>query len=282
MNLLDTLSFITSHPLTRDRPLGAIGRFIRWQIGSRLHTEVEHPWIEGARLAVRNGMTGATGNIYCGLHEFVDMAFVLHCLREGDLFIDVGANVGSYSVLAAFVSRSDVIAIEPDPCAIEALGRNIALNGLSSRVQVVAAALGPHGGSTRLTIGLDTMNRVSNVRDAKTREVPMKTLDEVVGERRPVVMKLDVEGFEGQVLSGGRETLSKSSLIAIETECRDDQVRGLMREFGFVEAFYDPFARALVGEAAYPHSNGLFVRDKHACTERMRTARRVRVLGHAL
>jgi hypothetical protein len=43
-------------------------------------------------------MTGATGNVYYGLHEFQDMAFVTHYLREGYLFADIGANIGSYSV----------------------------------------------------------------------------------------------------------------------------------------------------------------------------------------
>jgi hypothetical protein len=37
----------------------------------------------------------ATGNLYVGLHEFEEMAFLLHFLRRGDLFADVGANVGS-------------------------------------------------------------------------------------------------------------------------------------------------------------------------------------------
>ena len=45
-------------------------------------------------------MTGATGNIYCGLYEFLDMAFLLHFLRNGDLFGDIGSNIGSYTVLA--------------------------------------------------------------------------------------------------------------------------------------------------------------------------------------
>jgi hypothetical protein len=36
-----------------------------------------------------------TGNIYCGLHEFADMGFVLHFLRPGDLFVDVGANIAA-------------------------------------------------------------------------------------------------------------------------------------------------------------------------------------------
>ena len=51
------------------------------------------------------GMTGATGNVYCGLHEFEDMALVLHALRPRDLFVDVGANVGSYTVLGGQPAR---------------------------------------------------------------------------------------------------------------------------------------------------------------------------------
>ena len=43
----------------------------------------------------RKGMTGASGNIYFGLHEFEEMGFLLHFLREEDLFIDIGAYIGS-------------------------------------------------------------------------------------------------------------------------------------------------------------------------------------------
>ena len=46
-------------------------------------------------------MTGATQNIYCGLQEFEEMAFLLHFLRKDDLPLDIGANIGSYTILAA-------------------------------------------------------------------------------------------------------------------------------------------------------------------------------------
>ena len=69
--LMATLKFIVSHPLNRGSPLSALGRFVAWQVASRLQSEIEFEWIEGAKLIVRRGMTGATGNIYCGLHEFV-------------------------------------------------------------------------------------------------------------------------------------------------------------------------------------------------------------------
>src|SRR6478609_823915 len=101
--MLSTLRFIIRHPLNQRRRLAALMRFASWQLGSRVKTEHVIPWVAGTKLVVRRGMTGATGNIYCGLHEFADMAFVLHALRPGDLFVDVGANIGSYTVLASAV-----------------------------------------------------------------------------------------------------------------------------------------------------------------------------------
>ncbi len=84
MGLLNTYRFIANHPLTRDHKIHAMSRWLRWQFGSRvLGWPVVVPFVGDTRLLARPGMTGATGNIYCGLHEFEDMAFVLHFLRSG-------------------------------------------------------------------------------------------------------------------------------------------------------------------------------------------------------
>ena len=100
--LARTLHYIVQHPLNRDDRLAAVGRFLRWQLSCRLLPgAVAVPFVNATRLLVTPGMTGATGNLYCGLHEYQDMAFVLHALRAGDRFIDIGANIGSYTVLAA-------------------------------------------------------------------------------------------------------------------------------------------------------------------------------------
>jgi hypothetical protein len=70
--------FFSSHPLTRDAPVKAWARFAVWQLRSRLQQEVLFHWVARQRLAVRRGMTGATGNVYVGLHEFADMMVCLH------------------------------------------------------------------------------------------------------------------------------------------------------------------------------------------------------------
>jgi len=47
----------------------------------------------------KKGMAGATVNLYCGLVGYEDMAFLLHLLRETDLFVDVGANIGAFTTI---------------------------------------------------------------------------------------------------------------------------------------------------------------------------------------
>ena len=92
-SFLRTWQFISKHPLaSRNRKL-AIANWLKWQISSSiLKMPAIFPWINQSKLVAERGMTGATGNIYAGLHEFNDMAFCLHLLRSGDLFVDVGAS----------------------------------------------------------------------------------------------------------------------------------------------------------------------------------------------
>ena len=247
--------------------------------------EVEFDWIEGSKLVARKGMTGATGNIYCGLHEFVDMAFLLHLLRPDDLFIDVGANVGSYTVLASAVCKSSSIAIEPDPGTVQSLRRNIAANRMEGRVRLIEAALGSCGGFVRFTVGRDTTNRVADETDRNAHDVRVLTLDQVAAGECPVLIKMDVEGYESRVVDGGAETLGKSSLLAIITETADQGVRSALEGAGFQTASYEPFRRDLkfsVGETSAGLHNTLFVRDLEMCRARLEAAPRRAILGQEI
>ena len=210
-------AFLSDHPLTRDHRAAAFVRLCRWQIESRLRDEVIVPWIGNIRLAARRGMTGATGNVYAGLHEFADMAFTLHFLRPGDLFVDVGANIGSYTLLASGVCEAKTISFEPDPDTMRFLRRNIELNGLYGQVVLEQAALGAEEGDVEFTVGLDTANHVARGREPKrTRRVSMRTLDKL--ESPPTMIKVDVEGYEADVFRGAQAVLKASTLKAVITE----------------------------------------------------------------
>jgi FkbM family methyltransferase len=233
MGVRQTLRFIARHPLTRDRPVPAIARYCAWQVRSRLQDDVTVPWIDGATLVARRGMHGATGNIYCGLHEFADMAFVMDLLRPGDLFVDVGANVGSYSVLAAGVCGADVVAVEADPETNAWLSKNIRANGVDDRVQTHELAVSSASGTVRFTIGRDATNRVASSEDATTRCVPAITLDELLRGRHPTMIKLDLEGHEPDAIAAAERTLASPNLLAVATESAEDPVGMMLRSAGF-------------------------------------------------
>jgi FkbM family methyltransferase len=237
MGLLGTLRFLAEHPLTADRRVRTLARFLRWQLASRLAPgPIAVDFVASARLLVSRGMTGATGNIYVGLHEFEDMAFLLHLLRPTDLFVDVGANVGSYTILAAAVVGAHCIALEPGPKAFERLEDNVRLNGADTRVQAYQIGAGDRRGQLQFTLGLDTVNHVVDSTSSEAGEpavtVDVVPLDELLQGASPVTLiKLDVEGFEAKVLEGAEQTLERPELKAVimETKARVPAMGSMMR-----------------------------------------------------
>ena len=284
MKALSNLShFFATHPLTRNNPVGAWGRFAYWQIRSRLQDEVIFPWIEGQKLVVTKGMTGATGNIYAGLHEFYDMMLPLHFLRKGDLFLDVGANIGSYTVLAAGVCEATTWAFEPDPITARHLRRNIAINGLDGLVTVHEVALGPSEAEVRFTIDQDTANHVTTGADFLFRTVRQKRLDDLVTDQQPSMIKMDVEGYEEKILVGSQAVLSLPSLKLIELETVDPTIEKILYHHGFARCSYDPFTRKLqLTSISRGSSNSAFVRDIDFVQARLSGARPIVVLGRSI
>jgi FkbM family methyltransferase len=283
--LIDTLAFIGAHPLTSHRRVAGYARYAWWQIASRLRDTIVYDWVDGSKLLVRNGMTGATGNIYCGLHEFAEMGFLLHFLKAGDLFVDVGANVGSWTVLGSAVCGAEVIAAEPDPVTAAWLRRNVEINRQQGRVTIVQAALGATHGSVRLTVGRDTTNRVASEGGDGTREVELLSLDEVVADRKVSLLKMDADGYEAQIVEGAKKTLGDPATWAIVTEAADPSVADPLADFGFERMYYDPFSRQLLPEPhghLPPPGNTLFVRNLDAIPARIATARRREIMGAVL
>lgn len=287
--MLRTLSFITNHPLNREHKLSAIGRYVGWQIGSRLRSGKSIvPFVQGTKLLAAPGMTGATGNIYCGLHEFEDMALVLHALRPGELFVDAGANIGSYTVLASGVAQARTMAFEPSQVTFGHLMDNIHLNHLIDRVNPHNMALGAKAATLRFTTGLDTVNHIVSKEEAGV-EVPVNPLDAMLASESsgPRVIKVDVEGFETEVLAGAQETLGCKELLAVLLELNgsgerygydEDKLHAGMLEKGFVPCSYAPFTRTLSKrEGAGRGGNTLYVHKFEELQERLRTAAKITV-----
>jgi FkbM family methyltransferase len=269
-NQIRFFKFILNHPLTRWHRLKTLKDWLFWQIGSRLvHGDVRVPFVNHTFLWVHPGMTGATLNIYVGLAEFEDMAFVAHFLRPDDVFCDVGANVGVYTIMASGVCGAASISIEPIQTTFEKLKQNVHLNYLDQLVRLIHAAVGQEKGSIIMTGDLDTVNHVViGTKDSSELlcEVPVFTMDDLVSDSIPQLIKIDVEGFEANVIEGAKRTLSSERLMAVIMELNgsgerygisDEHVHRLMLEHDFSTFRYDPFGRELIDLENSTNSDGV-------------------------
>lgn len=267
-NLRFSLATFRRHPLTRDRLLPTLARYARWQFGSRLVPgPVLVPWVNRTHLLISPGMWGATMNHYCGLQDFEPMAFLLHLLRPEDLFLDVGANVGVYSVLAAGGVGARSLAVEPGDTAAEMLLANVHANRLAERVEIHRAGIGATPGVVRFSRGLDTLNHILATSEtaAPSVEIPITTIDAVLGGRCPTAVKLDTEGYETPAVAGATATLANPGALALCVEFDGHGTRyghdeaALHERFlslGFAPHEYAPLARSLQARPKSPAPTG--------------------------
>lgn len=242
------------------------------------------PYVDDSKLVVERGMHGATGNVYCGLHEFADMAFLLHMLRPDDCFVDIGANVGSYTVLGSAVVGASSVSIEPVPATFELLQRNIRINNIDSLVTSVCCAMGRQEETREMSVDQGPANRIvqSDYLGAKS-SVSVRPLDAILEGRASTLWKMDVEGFELDALAGARDSIAAPSLLAIIIETSSDQAAAIMRSHGFERAIYDPLRRELsTPTGAEASNNQLWVRNPELVAARCRGSRTYRVLSASI
>lgn len=152
--------------------------------------------------------------LYANPPDWNEMLAWQRILRPGDLFVDVGSNVGSYALWAGDLGAR-VLAIEPSPEALTQLRVNLALNDFP--ITVVSCALADRPGRMPLTRGRGTTNHLLLDGTAGD-EVVVDTLDAVLGDACAAGVKIDVEGAERLVLEGARRALTQRRIGALQIE----------------------------------------------------------------
>jgi FkbM family methyltransferase len=291
--LFSILRFIWGHPLASTNRFSAFKRFFSWQISQRIINEpVLYPFIENSVLLIKKGMAGATGNVYTGLLDFEDMAFVLHVLREGDLFADIGANVGVFTILAAKNAGAKVLSVEPIPSTFSSLKKNVILNEANDLVTLMPCGVGSQKGTLKFTRERDAVNHVIGndelVEVDEIIEIPVDTLDDIFWQDTPLIMKIDVEGFEWPALVGSEQLLKSPNLKGVIIELNgsggrygysDDQIEDLLVANGFRAFKYDPFLRKLSPLDSKGNVNTIYLRDIDWINSRTSTSRKYKVMG---
>jgi FkbM family methyltransferase len=275
MPILPELASFVRHAMEHPSPLSnrvrTLARFGYRQAHKRLVGKPLHVRWEGMDLEIPIDAKSASSAYYYGRLDYWEFAFLERFLRPGDCAADVGANVGIYTMfLAKLVGPGgEVVAFEPDPENLERIRANVSRNALG-QVRIVAAAAGTTVGTARFLAAQDAVGHLATAADhAPSIEVPLTTMDATFPAGGPVFVKVDVEGFEIDVLRGSSALLARKLPLVwqlefgSETDPRNDAVAALLRSHGYGFFRYDPAVRGLVA-CEWRHrlgNNLLAVRD---------------------
>jgi FkbM family methyltransferase len=174
--------------------------------------------VDGFRMYLNPADSGVSREILgAGGYEEFELSLFRAALRPGMVLMDVGANIGYYSLAAASQTQDEatIYAFEPEPQVLASLHDNIALNSFKS-ILPFDRALADKRGVLRLNVDQANMGKHSLVQadggNSRQIEIQTLTMDEFVREHgitRVDLIKLDVEGAEGMVLAGARDTIAK-------------------------------------------------------------------------
>lgn len=169
-------------------------------------------------------------------------------VKPGELFIDVGANVGAYTLIAA-TGGARVIAIEPFFANAARMGENLALNNASRNVLVLTMALGEEDGVTEFHIGDMRAGSASHIlgtvypakptfHTVPVLVMPLDSLQPIMGDG-PRYIKIDTDGNEQSVLKGMVKTLQHAATQAVMLEYRledESKVTTWFKSLGYHQA----------------------------------------------
>jgi FkbM family methyltransferase len=216
----------------------------------------------GSLLAHRDDEVITANLIRWGVWEAQETQFLRTLLRPGDTFVDVGANIGYFSVLAAgcIGSRGYVIAFEPEPRNLELLRMNLARHGVPPNATVFPLAAYSH--PCQMALATNEANRGDHFLAPHASgglRVRCVRLDDVL-PRSVDVIKIDTQGFDHDVLAGLEQTIAVNPALVVLTELSltklglrridvDEVLAGYLAHGFGIEAL-DPWGRAFPLAAA--------------------------------
>lgn len=168
------------------------------------------------RYKLRFYPSSASATMWCNPRFYEkEEAVLAKYLRPGDIFVDVGANIGTLTLPASLIvgDTGHVFSFEAHPRTVRYLRGNVALNRRTN-ISVIHAAAGDHRGSVCFSSARsDDQNRIMETGTP----VPLETLDSALPDVHVRLLKVDTEGFELFVLRGAERVLQRTDAIYIES-----------------------------------------------------------------
>lgn len=176
---------------------------------------------------------------FYGDYEAEQAAYLTAAMGEHgcDLFLDIGANIGLYSIRAAMAGHAKrIVAFEPDPRNRNQFAANILLNGLTGRIEIDPNAVSNRAGPVGFTFFPDTSTGQSRIDESGGDTVDAVRIDDIVDLTGGTIFaKIDIEGHEAAAVEGMAETIA-ANRIFLQIESfpeRLENLSNLLTEHGF-------------------------------------------------
>ena len=231
--------------------------------------------------------------VFDGFYDYKELIFLLHYLKDDDIFFDVGANIGLYSIAATLSDVSKIYSFEPSIISNKFLTKNVLYNNLDNRVVCENYAISNCKKMGLLTSKMNVSNKMlddnvlyKNI-NIKSELVPTISLNEYCNLKMviPSFLKIDIEGYEYKAIVGANELISNSKLNVILIEMNghgskfynfdEKQIITILCEKGFKAYYYDPFKRKLNEDKTYNSSDILFIRNIDLANKKVKKASRI-------
>lgn len=201
-----------------------------------------------------------------GIRERKSTRIMERFVRPDDVILELGANIGYYVLIESTVLSDNgyIYAVEPAPDNVELLKKNIALNNIKN-IEVSNMAMSNRKGTAKLYLGqacnLHSLINSSGSSDAKYVEVQTDTIDNFLKGKKPITfLRMDVEGYETEVIDGMQDTLKSQSFKRLFVEIHPHRVSTAkmqnflktLHDYGFEIAhsvFRDTFERSVLGQS---------------------------------
>lgn len=192
------------------------GRGVLARLAWRLDPhEIIHEMASGVKITVRLNRDEDLAYWTNRYEQHDDVHVFVSLLRPGMVVVDVGANIGMYTMLSAraVTPNGKVFAFEPVPEVYRRLTENLCLSGITN-VSTHRIAISDTAGTARFYLGTnESTGSLCRVQTAEAIAVPTETLDGVLernGMTRVDAVKLDAEGAEMKIIRGMRQLLGRS------------------------------------------------------------------------
>lgn len=245
-------------------------KHLGWQVRKALNLFPFEQHISSSRIVAAHKACSVSALIYSqGLYDYNNMQLVRWLLREGGVFFDIGANIGSYTLVASEQAAAQVFAFEPHPETFRLLSTNLTLNRREN-VRAIQVAIGSSEGTVRLTDRPgSSINHLVDCQVPDSISVLCRPAQNYFQEWSvmPQFVKLDVEGYEYDVLKGFGPYLDRVEALLIEMNGLSEQrgagqrnIHALLVDAGLRGPWRCDFdRRLLVRQCGYHREDSLYL-----------------------